>query len=121
MPEQPLPGPQGPADVRGKLHELSRLLRRADHLDPDAQRELADLVDELADSLNPAALQSAEGSHLADSTAHLARALNRPHDTGLLASAKKRLEESIIRAENEVPLASGLARNLLDILANLGI
>ena len=64
---------------------------------------------------------SAEGSHLADSTAHLARALNRPHDTGLLASAKKRLEESIIRAENEVPLASGLARNLLDILANLGI
>src|SRR5205085_2308977 len=83
----------GDADVPRKLRELSRLLRQADHLDPDAQRELADLMDELAGTLSPAVLQSAEAAHLADSTAHLARALQRPHDTGLLSAAKTRLAE----------------------------
>lgn len=121
MSEQPPPTPHGDADVPRKLHELSRLLRQADHLEPDAQRELADLMEELAGTLNPAVLESAEAAHLADSTAHLARALQRPHDSGLLAAAKTRLEESIARAEFKAPLASGLARNLLDVLASLGI
>lgn len=121
MPEQVPPSQQSAADIQAKLHELSRLLRDADHLEPEAQRELADLMDELAKTLNPAALQSAEATHLANSTAHLAQALHRPHDRGLLMSAKKRLEDSIARAEAVAPLPAGLARNLLDILANLGI
>ncbi len=121
MAEQPTPSPNRAADVQGKLRELSRRLREADSLEPEAQRELADLMSELANTLNPAGLQSAEATHLADSAAHLADVLHRPHDAGLLAAAKTRLEESIIRAESKAPLASGFARTFLEILANLGI
>ena len=121
MPEQPRPDPRMPDNVQERLHELSRRLRDADHLQPDAQSELADLMDELANTLNPATLRSTDAAHLAESTAHLAQVLNRPQERGLLAAAKRRLEDSILRAESEVPLASSLARNFLDILANLGI
>lgn len=116
MPEQPTTNP-----VQVNLQELAQRLRAADHLEPAAQRELADLVEELSRVLGPSPTQSPEASHLAQSTAHLTHALEQQHDTGLLFAAKKRLEESALRVESEAPLAANLVRRLMETLANLGI
>ena len=62
-----------------------------------------------------------EAAHLAESSAHLVEALHRKHHAGLIAAAKERLEEAATRAEAEAPVATGLARRLIDTLANLGI
>lgn len=104
--------------VQSNLREVAQLLREARHLDADAQQELADLMEELASVV---AAAPAETSHLAGHAAQLAHALHQQHDTGLLSSAKRRLEESARRAEAEAPVASGIVRRLLDTLANLGI
>ena len=106
--------------VRANLLEVARLLREAHHLDAAAQRELADLVDELAGVLDPAA-PSDQAAHLAETSAHLARALHDPHHPGLLAAAKARLEDAAARAEVNAPVATGVARRLIDALARLGI
>lgn len=121
MPEQPPLGSQPPAQVQTSLHELAALLRDARHLEPETQQALADLVDELSNVVDPTALPSAETAHLVASAADLARALHHRHEPGLLSTAKERLENAVRRAEAEAPLATGVARRLIDTLANLGI
>src|SRR4051812_12785480 len=64
MAEQPSGVP-----VPARLHELAQLLRQAQHLGPAAQAELARLVDELSQSLDPARLPEASRQHLEESTA----------------------------------------------------
>lgn len=118
------PDPAQPAakiDLEGSLHELSQRLREADRLGPEAQRSLADLLDELARTLHPAAPPSEEAAHLAASSAHLAATLKQRRDRGAIAAAIRRLEEAATRAEMEAPVAAGFARQLLEVLANLGI
>lgn len=117
MPEQP---PPSAAQVQTNLHDLARLLRQAHHLDPAVQQALAELVDELGRALDPG-VSSAEITHLAASAAQLAHALHQRHDSGLLTAAKERLESAARRAEAKAPLATGIARRLIDTLANLGI
>lgn len=109
-----------PDQVRARLQELARSLRAAGHLEPEAQQELADLMEELAGvvALAPTADQT---TRLAEHAAQLAQALHQQHDEGLLAAAKKKLEQSALRAEEEAPLATGIVRRLIDTLANLGI
>jgi hypothetical protein len=68
------------------LQELAQRLRAADHLGPEAQQAIADLV-----------------------------------DAGLLAAARHRFEAAVTRAELEAPMATGIARRLIETLANLGI
>lgn len=109
------------AQVQASIHEVAQLLRTAHHLGPEAQEALADLMDELGKLVNPDAVPSAETAHLAESTAHLARALHERHDEGVLATAKERLQSAAARAEVEAPLAAGLVRRVIDALANLGI
>ena len=121
MTTEPQPANPLPPGPRDRLEELARLLRAADHLDPRAQRELADLMEELARVLPNSATAPAEAQHLADSAARLAQALQQQHGTTLLESARRRLEESAVRAETEVPLATGIVRRLLAALADLGI
>lgn len=121
MPEQPQRSPQAAADVLACLHEVAQFLRQAHHLEPEAQRALADLVDELSRSVNPADLPSVETAHLAQTTAQLARALDQQHDETVVARARDRLEAAAAQAEVQAPLATGLARRVLDVLANLGI
>lgn len=106
--------------VRARLQELARRLREADHLEPDAQRDLANLMEELAGELakSPSASQT---THLAEHAARLAEAVHEQHDQGLLAAAKHKLEESAMRAEEAAPVATGVVRRLIDTLANLGI
>lgn len=106
--------------ARENLEKLAPLLREADHIEPEVQKILADLVDELVRMVGPAST-SARAEHLAETSAHLIQALHRKQHVGLLAAAKKRLEEAAARAETEAPVATGLARRLLDTLAGLGI
>ena len=55
--------------VEPGLHELARLLRQADHLNPEDQAALSDLIDELARALPVGAASSAETTHLARTAA----------------------------------------------------
>lgn len=121
MAEQPQANAATAAQIRTKLHEVAQLIRETRHLEPQGQRALADLVEELSKALELATIPSAETAHLADSVGHLAQALQVRHETGLLAAARERLEQAAVRAEAQAPLATGLARRLLEALANLGI
>ena len=103
------------------LHELAQKLREANHLGPEAQSAVADLLEELARALPPAGVAPAEASHLAESATHLAEALHRRHEAGALATALERFEASVARAQAKAPLATGIARRLIETLANLGI
>jgi hypothetical protein len=110
-----------PSAVAAQLHELAQLLRQAHHLGPEMQAALADLMDELSGTLDPASLPEPARNHLVESAGHLARALNRPPDEGRLAAARKRLEEAAVRLEAEAPTASGVLRRLIDTLGNIGV
>jgi hypothetical protein len=106
--------------VQASLHVVAELLRNPRPLTPEVRAALADLLDEFGGSLAPTAVPPAEVQHLAESTAHLARALGRK-DPGYLASARDRLEQAVLAAEAQAPAAADLARRLLDALANIGI
>jgi hypothetical protein len=114
------PNPNRDAVSPTRLEEVVGLLRSSSHIDPQVQQALADLVDELIHSLDPNT-PAAQAEHLAESSAHLVQALHRKHHAGLIAAAKDRLEEAATRAEAEAPVATGLARRLIDTLASLGI
>jgi hypothetical protein len=114
-------GPPAPEAVGARLHEIARLLREADHLGPESQKVLADLADQLGNSLGSANLASGEETPLADSAAHLIETLRQRHDAGRLAAARDRLEQAVLDVEARAPVAAGVARALLDALANLGI
>jgi uncharacterized protein DUF4404 len=120
MAEQP-PSRQNTAQVQARLHELAEVLRQADHLEPEAQQALANLVEELSKALTPAALTGGETAHLASSAAGLAQSLHQQASPTLLSAAKRRLEQAALRAEAQAPVATGIARRLLDALADLGI
>jgi hypothetical protein len=106
---------------RVNLQQVAEKLRQAEHLGPEAQQALADLLDELAKALPPAGPASAEANHLAASAAHLAEALHEHQDEGALATALERFEASVARAEAKAPIASGIAHRIIETLANLGI
>jgi hypothetical protein len=112
MPETPEPSQPAVPEVQARLQEVARLLKQSGSLDPAARQALADLVSELA--------PPDEVTHLAETTAHLAEALHRP-EPRLPVTLRDRLEQSIVNAEAHAPTAVGLARRLLDALANIGI
>jgi hypothetical protein len=117
-PSQSAPEPTG--EVRATLQALVPLIRSTRHIEPEVQTALADLVDELIRVMDPNA-PPADAEHLAAGAAHLTEALHRKHHAGLIAAARDRLEEAATRAEAGAPVATGLARRLVDALANLGI
>jgi hypothetical protein len=120
MPEQPSPGLDAATQIRANLLESARLLREAHHIDPEAQRTLADLVEELSEALDPSAASSDHTVHLAESSTHLVQALHQRHE-GLIASAQARLAAAAARAESDAPVATGIARRLINALSDLGI
>lgn len=120
MPDTPEPTPPV-SEVQSRLHEVAGLLRHSRSLDAEARRVLAQLVDELSAALAAGNVPPAEVARLADSTVHLAESLHHPHEQGLIGSARDGLEGAVIDAEAHAPVAVGLARRLLDALANIGI
>lgn len=119
MTEQPQP--VEPARTGANLHDVAKLLREADHLGPETQQVLAELVDELASALAATRPSSPEAEHLAGTTVHLLEALHKRQDKGMLAAARARLEDALNRAEAKAPIPVNLAWRLLDALANIGI
>jgi hypothetical protein len=120
MTNQPPPEPPGAGQLRSRLQELGRLLRHADHLEPEAQQQLADLVGELGEALQAGELEPATTAHLADSAGQMVVALRRQHK-GLLAKARDSLGRVVVQAEGQAPVATGFAERLIDALSNLGI
>jgi nucleoside-triphosphatase THEP1 len=121
MSEQPPSGTPAVTGVQGSLHTIAEILRDPHPLSREVRDVLADLVDELGRMLTTGAVPPAEVAHLAESTAQLARAVHRQEAPGLLAAARNRVEAAILAAESKNPLTAGLARRLLDTLANIGI
>jgi nucleoside-triphosphatase THEP1 len=113
--------PDQPADVAARLHAIARMLRDVQHLEPEAQRALAELVDELGHSLEPGRAPPEEVQQLTESTAHLVEALHRQSEGGLLASARDRLEEAALEVETKHPVIAGMTLRLVETLRNLGI
>ncbi|MFN4259055.1 MAG: DUF4404 family protein [Gemmataceae bacterium] len=120
MPEPPSNTPEQPP-LEHNLHELAQNLRQAAHLDDDTRQALARLMDELGHAVRQADIPSEEIAHLTESATQVARAVHEQHEAGMLAAARDRLEQAMLRAENAAPVASGIARRLIDALANLGI
>ncbi len=121
MPEQPPSAAPAPAGVQTSLHTIAEILRDPHPLSLEVRAVLAELVDELGRVLATATVPPAEVAHLTASTAQLARAVHRQEHPGLLAAARDRVEAAILAAESKAPLTAGLARRLLDTLANIGI
>src|SRR4051794_34582699 len=101
--------------VRAYLRAVAQLLRNVPHLNANAQRLLADLVDELGAALEADAVPSDEVAHLADCSAQLVTAAQQG-EGGMLGRARTRLERAVLAAETEAPLAAGIARRLTETL-----
>jgi len=121
MPEQQPTGPAGSSAVPARLREVARLLRQADHLDPEAQQSLAALAEELADALGSSSVPSAEEAELGQLAGQLIEELHRDEGAVPAEATRHRLQEAILAAEARAPFAAGLAQRLLDALANIGI
>jgi uncharacterized membrane protein len=121
MAEIPESSPPVVPQLQERLQEVARLLRKSGPMEPESQRDLAALVEEVSKVLATTTVPSAEVTHLAESTAHLAETLHHEQDRGVLEKARARLERAVGNAEAYAPLPVGLARRLLDVLANLGI
>ena len=126
MPVDPEPeSPVGPTakvpELQADLHDVADLLREAHYLDPQARRALAELVEELRKSLGREDLPAAETDHLVEMAVHLREALHQMHDLGVIGRVQDGFQRALTNAESSAPLAMGLARRLLDTLANIGI
>ncbi len=121
MTDQNVPDAQSMAQMRADLHEMARLLREGGHLEPQAQRSLAGLLEELGSELDSAAVPSQHTAHLAETISHVARSLHEKRQPTLIAAARDRLQEAATWAEAEAPVATGIVRRFIDVLASIGI
>lgn len=120
MADPALPRPAADDDLRRRLQDLGQLLAQADHLEPEMQQQLAELVQELGQAMQGGELEPSAVAQLSDSTAQLTDALRAQHQ-GLLSTARDGLERLVVDAEGRAPVATGFAERLIDVLSNLGI
>src|SRR5947209_4085670 len=102
-----------------QLRDAARRLREAEHLAPEHREELAATAEQLADALKAA--PPPEAAKLGEAASGLVKAVHERHDPSLLEKARRRLEHAIIAVETEAPVATGVASQLIDALANIGI
>jgi hypothetical protein len=121
MSEQPPSDSSAPPGVQASLHAIAEVLRDPQPISLETRDVLADLVDELGAVLAAGTAPPAEVAHLADSAARLIQAVHRQAAPGKLTALRDRLDSAILAAETNHPLTAGLARRLLDALANIGI
>jgi hypothetical protein len=120
MPEEPT-SPTPPSDIPERLREVARLLRGAHHLGPEAQHSLAALAEKLAGNLAAREVPSTEEMQLGQLTSQVIQELHEADETPPPGATRHRLQEAIVAAEIRAPFAAGLAQQLLDVLANIGI
>jgi hypothetical protein len=121
MPEQEDRATPSPEDRAAALHAVARALRSTRRLGREAKQALADFLDALEDPETTAGAPPADVNRLTDRATRLLHALSHQHDAGVLAEARDRLEEAVLRAESEAPVAAGAFPRLLDALANIGV
>jgi len=121
MPDQNPTNPQAVDQIRTDLQEFARLLREGGRLDADAQKTLANLLEELGTELDPAAMPSQQTIHLAELTSQLARSIHEQHQADPLTTARDRLEEAARWAETHAPVATGIVRRFIDVLGSIGV
>jgi chromosome condensin MukBEF ATPase and DNA-binding subunit MukB len=109
------------SEIKARLQEIAQRLRGTETLDREAQRSLAELVEELTQTLETENLPPAERAHLAQTAEHLEQTLRHHHDRGVLGKLRESLERAIGAAETTAPVTVGFTRRLLDTLANIGI
>jgi hypothetical protein len=107
--------------TQARIHEVAQMLRNSRTVSRDVQLALAKLLDELSAEIKSPDAPASEVTHLAESAAHLAQTLHDQHDEGLVAKARDRLGDALFQAEAHAPNAVGLARGVIDALANIGI
>ena len=120
MPEQSSTGETPDPAVESDIEELARRLGGVEHLEPEARATLAGLLRKLAAELDLAE-PSTQKDQLAETAAHLVRAVKDQHEPGLVEAARERLEQAVARAETKAPVATDLVLQLIDVLAGLGI
>jgi hypothetical protein len=120
MQKEPSKREESDSPIADHIEELASRFREAEHLDPEARAEAADLLGDLAVALNQPE-SSTQTQHLAQHTARLAQAVKDQHELGLIVAARERLEEALARAEAEAPVATDIVLQLIDVLASLGI
>jgi hypothetical protein len=120
VPEQPSVGETPDPSTGSDIEELARRLVGFEHLEPEARATLAGLLRKLAAELDRSE-PSPQKEQLAESTALLVRAVEDRHETGLVATARERLEHAVARAEAKAPVATDLVLQLINLLADLGI
>lgn len=113
--------PQAIGEIAARLREIARLLRVAQDLGPESRRLVAELVDELSNTLGAQSLPIAEVTHLAECTVQLVQSVHQKEEKGVIANARDRLERAIVAAEDRSPMLAGLVERLVDALASLGI
>src|SRR5262245_9661174 len=101
--------PEQPRDVKATLHAIAGLLRDVQHLGPEGQRTLAELVEELSRALETGDIPSAEMAQLAETTAHLVDELRQRKKSHALPTIRERLEQAALALETQHPVVSGLA------------
>jgi hypothetical protein len=121
MPEPTSPLSNTPEELVANLHSTAKTLIATKRLTPTAQKALASLVDELGNTLASGKTSSEELVRLAECVAQLDLALHAPENREHPNQARERLKESIYQAEANHPYITGLAHQLLNILAELGI
>ena len=99
---------------------LARRLREAEHLDPEARSEVANLLRQLAVALDEPR-PSPQAEDLARSTSRFVQAVHDQHDPGLIEAARDRLEKAVARAEAKAPVATDVVLQLIGVLSGLGI
>jgi hypothetical protein len=80
-----------------------------------------DLLDALDDPQTRAAAAPADVKRVTDRATNLLHALRHQHDSGVLADARDRLEEGVLRVKSAAPVTGGAFRPLLDAQANIGL
>ncbi len=109
------------AQIREELNKFARLLRDGQPLDGDAQKTLANLLEELGAELDPSAMPSEQTIHLAGLVSQLARSIHEQHHANLLTSSRDRLAEAALWAESHAPVATNIVSRFIDVLASIGI
>jgi hypothetical protein len=120
MEERQSKGEQPDPPVGNDIEVLARRVREAEHLEPEARAQVADLLGDLAAELDQTE-PSAHTERLANSAAQLVRAVEDQHEPGLIEAARERVEEAVAAAEAKAPVATDLVLRMIDLLAGLGI
>jgi hypothetical protein len=107
--------------VRTRLQDTAGMVRNSNSLAPNLRRALSELLDELSRALESPEAAPTEVTRLAEGAAHLAESLHQEHDHSLLRDTRDRLSSLLVHAETRAPTAVGMARRLIDGLADLGI